>query len=123
MSTTLSQRTTRLYPHRFVAWQREGLSARAASVVALAGCNTIEEIGRLGRSYFEGRPNCAEKTLAELAALAGWAPKRATAVDAIAAALALSIPDPDETREVATDVMVALRRSGFVITTKQQDAR
>ena len=115
----LSSQPARLYPHRFMRWQAHGLSARAASVVALAGCDTIDEITRLGRGYFEGRRNCAAKTLAELAVLAGWPPKVATAVDTITAALALAIDDPDETREVATDVMIALRRSGFVISARR----
>lgn len=106
-----------------MAWTARGLSARAASVVALAGCDSVEEITRLGRAYFEGRPNCARKTLAELAALAGWPPRVATAADAIAAALALAIDDPTEAHEAATDVCIALRRSGFVISAKRTEAR
>ena len=118
-----SPQVDHLFPRRFVRWQRAGLSARASSAVALAGCDTVEEITRLGREYFEGRRNCATKTLAELAALAGWPPKVATAVDAIAAALALAIDDPDEAREAATDAVIALRRGGFFISAKRTEAR
>jgi hypothetical protein len=118
----LSPQISRIFPHRFMAWQRRGLSARAASVMSLAGCDFVEEITRLGRAYFERRPNCADKTLSELAELAGWAPKRHTAVDAIAAALALAIADPEEAREAAAVVISSLRRSGFVLTTVRREA-
>ncbi len=116
MSTqALSAQIIRRYPDRFASWQNAGLSARAASVVSLAGCDSVEQIAALGRPYFAAQPNCAAKTLAELAQLAGWPAPRNTAVDAIAAALGMVINDPEETHEVATDVMIALRRSGFVI--------
>ena len=115
----LSPHSNRFFPRRFMAWQHRGLSVRAAGVVALAGCDTVEEISRLGRDYFAAQPNCATKTMAELALLAGWPPRVDTAVDAIAAALSLAINDPEETREVATDVMIALRRSGFVISARR----
>lgn len=111
----LSRIKVNLYPHRFMTWRRRGLSTRAATAVAIAGCDTVEEITRLGRAYFEGRPNCAKTTLAELAAIAGWPPKFETAVGAIAAALALSMADPEEAREAAADAIIALQRSGFVI--------
>ena len=81
------RQTITMFSQRLVAWQRYGLSFRAAAVLANAGCDTPEQVTQLGRSYFEGRPNCGEHTLAELAELAGWPPKRPTAVDAIAAAL------------------------------------
>ena len=57
----------RLFPQRFVAWQRQGLSARASSAAALACCDTVAEIMRLGRPYFENLPNVGTKTLEELA--------------------------------------------------------
>lgn len=114
MSASLSQQCHRLYPRRFAIWQEHGLSVRAASAVAVAGCDTVADIARLGHAYFEAQPNCGAKTLAELAALSGWEPDRRTAVDAIAAALSMSI-NLKETRDVATDVMIALRRSGFTI--------
>jgi hypothetical protein len=122
MSTQqLPSATSRLFPKRFVRWQAAGLSARAARVVSLASCDSVEEISRLGRAYFEGRPNCAAKTLAELAALAGWPPKTRTPVDAIAAALTLAM-DADEAREAAADVMSALRKSGFILTVRRSRA-
>ncbi len=105
----------RHFPQRFEAWQRKGLSARAASAAALAGCDSIDQITQLGRSHFENQPNCGKRTLSELATLAGWPSKRNTAVDAITAALGMAINDPEETREVAMDIIIALRRSGFVI--------
>lgn len=119
MSATQAQspQTMRLYPGRFAVWQRHGLSARAASAVSLAGCDTVEEIALLGRAYFERLPNCAEKTLTELAKLASWPPKRRTAVDAIAQALELAISNPEEAREAAADVMASLRKAGFILTT------
>jgi hypothetical protein len=109
----------RLFPARFVAWQRRGLSSRAASALAAAGCDSIADVARLGRSYFEGRPNCATKTLSELAVLAGWPTKHRTAVDAIAQVLEMAIDDAEEARELATDAFIALRRSGFVVVRHQ----
>lgn len=105
-----------LFPRRLAAWQRRGLSFRAAAVLSNAGCDTPEDVARLGRAYFQKQPNCAQKTLSELAAVGDWPENRITAVDAIAAALAMAIVEPEERHEVATDVMIALRRSGFVIT-------
>jgi hypothetical protein len=113
-------RANHLFPYRFAAWQRRGLSARAAGALASAGCDTLEDVARLGRSYFEGRPNCAGKTLSELAALAGWPPKPRSAVDTIAQALGLAIDDPEEARETAADVLSSLRRDGFVLTTRRR---
>jgi hypothetical protein len=84
-----------LFPHRFVAWQRRGLSARAAGALASAGCDTTEKVARPGRSYFEGRPNYAAKTQA----------------------LQMAFRDPEEAREATADVMASLRRDGFVLTT------
>jgi hypothetical protein len=95
-------------------WQERGLSARAASSAALAGCDAADEIPRLGRSYFENQPNLRSKSLAQLADLAGWPPKRRTVVDTIAAALALGM-DPQEARETATDILAPLGKAGFVL--------
>jgi hypothetical protein len=55
------------------------------------------------------------KTLAELATIAFWPAERQTAADAIAAALRLAIDDPAECAEAATDALIALRRSGYLI--------
>jgi hypothetical protein len=114
-ATALSPSTRRLFPHRFAQWQAQGLSARAASAVALAGCDTVEEIARLGRSHFENVPNLGEKSLAQLATLAGWPEQRRTAVDTIAQALSMAM-DPQEAREAAADVMSALRCAGYALT-------
>lgn len=109
------QAIRRHYHHRLEAWRETGLSARAAGALALAGCDTQEDITRLGRGYFVRLSNCAAKTLAELEALAAWPAKPLTAVETITAALLLSINDHDEAREAATDALIALRRSGFVV--------
>ena len=104
-----------LFPRRLDHWRHVGLSLRAASALADAGCDSIEEVAKLGRTYFAGKPNLGKKTLQELAALVGFWPERKTVIDAVAAALAMTITDPDEARDIATDVLIALRRSGFVV--------
>jgi hypothetical protein len=111
----VSGQGSRLFPHRLDYWRRFGLSFRAASALASTGCDTVEDAAKLGRIYFAGRPNLGRKTLQELAVVLGFSPERKTAIDAVAAALAMTIADPDETREIATDVLIALRRSGFVV--------
>src|ERR1700744_5555039 len=73
----------RLYPERLAAWRRRGLSSRAASAVAKAGCDTVAEIASLGREHFGSRPNLGVRSLAELEKLAGWPPKRMSAVDTV----------------------------------------
>ena len=110
-----STQTTRPFQHRLDYWRHVGLSLRASSALARAGCDSIEEVARLGREYFAGRPNLGRKTLQELAVLAGFPPERRTVIDAVAAALSMTITDADEAREIATDVLIALRRSGFVV--------
>jgi hypothetical protein len=40
------------------------LYPRAASALALAGYDTIEQVTNLGRTWFQGRPNIGAKTLA-----------------------------------------------------------
>ena len=110
----LSPSARRLFPLRFAAWQAQGLSARAASAAATVGCDTAEEIARLDRVYFERLPNLGEKSLQQLADLAGWPPKRRPAVDTIATSLALEI-DPEEARETATDDLTSLRKAGFAL--------
>jgi hypothetical protein len=101
---SLSPRTRRLFPHRFVAWQRRSLSARAAGALASAGCDTLEDVAYLGRSYSEGRRSCAAKTVSELAILAGWPPKPRTAIDTIVQAPGLAIDDPEEASEAAANL-------------------
>jgi hypothetical protein len=114
--------SSRLYPRRFVSWQQRGLSARAASAAALAGCDTIDDIAALGRARFERMPNIGAKSLAELAALAGWPAIPKTAAETIASTLEMAL-SPEEAREVATDVMSSLRRSGFLLTVRARAQR
>lgn len=111
--------TKRLYPHRFRLWSERGLSPRAASALALAGVDTIEQVTALGREWFQKKPNVGVKTLNELARLACWPDESKTPVDAVAAALRLAIADPDEAKEAATDAVIALRRSGYIIASRQ----
>ena len=94
------------------------MSSRAASAVAKAGCDTVAEIASLGREHFGSRPNLGVRSLAELEKLAGWPPKRMSAVDTVTTVLRLAIGDPEEAREVAGDVLMALRRSGFTVSTR-----
>jgi hypothetical protein len=101
---------------RFDLWRARGQSARAAAILAQAGADTAEDVRRLGRAYFEGRPNVGAKTLEELALLAAWPPVCRTAADAIAASLALTISSPEECLDAATDALIGLRRAGFVVT-------
>src|SRR4051812_19777978 len=112
-STSLE--TERRFRPRFLAWVARGASTHAATVLADAGCETFDDIRRLGRDYFESFRGCGKKTLQELSLLAGWQPKIDTAADAIAAALSLTISDPDEAYEAARDAVIALTRAGFVI--------
>lgn len=118
----LSPLPHKLFPERLAAWRSAGLSARAAAALATSGCDTIPQVARLGRAYFEGRANLGPKTLAELAKLAGWPPKRRTALDVVSSALSIGL-DPEEAREAACDVMAALRRSGFVLVTARREVR
>lgn len=109
--------TAQRFRDRFNAWRVQGQSARAAAILAAVGADTVEDVKRLGRGHFEGRPNVGTKTFQELARLAGWPPDLRTPVDAIAASVALAISNPEECREVAIDALIGLRRAGFVITT------
>jgi hypothetical protein len=114
---TLQALRARFFPGRFVAWKTRGLSTRASTALASAGVDTVEQVAQLGRSYFEGLPNCGAKTITELAMLANWPPK--TPEDAIAAALSLSVADAEQAREAAADAVVALRKSGFTIAVRR----
>jgi DNA-binding IscR family transcriptional regulator len=78
----------------------------------MAGCDTVEEIARLGRGYFQSLSNLGGKSLQQLADLTGWPPKRRMAVDTIATALGV---DPQEARETASDVLTPLRKAGLVL--------
>jgi hypothetical protein len=112
-----------LFPRCLARWHAQGLSFRAAAAVTHANCDTADEVARLGRDYFEGRRNCSTVTMQALATLANWPSKRQTAVDAIATALAMAIADPAEAREAATDAVIALRRSGYVLSARRTEAR
>jgi hypothetical protein len=120
--SSVAPEINRLFLQRRDLWRSQGLSVRASGVLAGAGCDTIDDVARLGRSYFETRPNCAERTVAELEKIAGWPPRRRTVANVIATALALAIDNPQEAREAAVDVAIALRRAGFVVTAKRGHA-
>jgi hypothetical protein len=47
-------------------WRAQGLSTRAATVVAAAGCWSWRDLRKLGWRYFEGQENCGKRTLTEL---------------------------------------------------------
>lgn len=117
-SLSIKQEVPRNFRGRFETWKTRGLSTRAATILAMSGCGTVADVTSLGRSWFAGQRNVGATTLAELSTLAGWPPEQGTAVDAIAAALNLSIHNPAEAREAAIDACVALRRSGFAIVTR-----
>lgn len=119
---TTTTAVRRYYPHLFMMWSRRGLSPRAAGALALAGCETTEQVAALGREWFFGRRNVGAKTLAELTAVAGWPPETKTPIDAVAASLALSIPDTEEAREAARDAVIGLHRAGFVIVASRRSA-
>lgn len=111
----MPQNVPQNFQSRFEAWQRKGLSSRACSVLALAGCNTVEQVRHLGRAWFERRPNVGIKTITELQKFAGWTADRKSPVDVIAITLRLSIPDIAEAREAAQDTVLGLERAGYVI--------
>jgi hypothetical protein len=102
----------RLFAQRRDVCRSRGLSMPPCGILAGAGCDTVGDIARLGRVYFESRPNCGSRTPAELA---GWPAKPPTSVDFINTGLSLALADADEARDVAQDVAVALRRAGFVL--------
>lgn len=108
-----------LYPKLFMQWSKRGLSPRAASALALAGCDTVEQVTALGRQWFQEKPNVGVKTLNELARLAGWSDEPMTPAAAVATALQLSIPDPEAAQEAALDCLISLRRAGYVIASRQ----
>jgi len=91
-------------------------------VLADSGCETIDDVRRLGREYFENFQGCGKKTLQDLAMLAGWPPRIETAADAIAAALRLTITDPEEAYEAAKDAVIGLNQAGFVVSTSSAPA-
>lgn len=55
-------------------WRDQGLSARAATAVAAAGCQSLDDIRNLGWHSFEGRDNCGRGTLQQLSNLVGGWP-------------------------------------------------
>ena len=102
----------RLFAQRRDVWRSRGLSMRACGILAGAGCDTVADIARLGRVYFESRPNGGSRTPAELA---GRPAKPHTSVDVINTGLSLARADGDEAREVAQDVALAVRRASFFL--------
>lgn len=55
-------------------WMGKGLSVRAATVIAAADCQSLDDIRRLGWWYFQGQRNCGLVTLMELSELVGGWP-------------------------------------------------
>ena len=49
--------------------------------------------------------------------------ERRTVINTVAAALSMTITDADKAREIAIDVLIALRRSGFVVVAPETTAR
>jgi hypothetical protein len=58
----------------FRFWREQGLSARAATAVAAAGCQSLDEIRGLGWCFFLRQENCGNRTLQELSDLVGGWP-------------------------------------------------
>jgi hypothetical protein len=58
----------------FKFWRGSGLSVRAATVVAAAGCQSLGDIRDLGWSFFLRQENCGNRTLQELSDLVGGWP-------------------------------------------------
>src|SRR4051794_8678754 len=85
---------------RFASWKSQGLSTRAASILALWGCDSVADVQRLGRCHFDRQRNLGAKTLDELSRLAGWPSVCPPSADAARSAPANS--DPTECRESAT---------------------
>src|SRR4051812_3047234 len=103
----LTPEIDRNFRQRFLLWAERGLPTRAATVLADAGCDTYDDVQRLGREYFEVFTGCGKKTFQDLAIFFGWPPKVGSAVAAIAAALALSLSDPEQARDAAEDVVIS----------------
>ena len=58
----------------FGFWLNQGLSVRAATAAAAAGCRSLDELRDLGWRFFKYQNNCGTKTLEELSALVGGWP-------------------------------------------------
>ncbi len=112
---SLAPTINRLFAERCALWRARGLSMRTSGILAGAGCDTIDDIARLGRPYFEVRPNCGTRSVTKLGELAGWPAKPHTMVDVFGDVLGLAIGDTTEVREVAQDIALALRRAGFIL--------
>jgi hypothetical protein len=108
---------------RFDAWLATGLSCRASVALVRSGCDTAEDVARLGKPYFIANRKLGLKTLEEIGVVGGWVAKKASVTDVIAAALLLSISDPEEAQEAALDVLSGLHRCGFVLSLSRADAR
>lgn len=55
-------------------WLGHGLSVRAATAAAAAGCRSLNELRDLGWRAFQHQNNCGSKTLKELSELVGGWP-------------------------------------------------
>lgn len=58
----------------FGFWRDQGLSVRAATAVAAAGCQSPEEVRDLGWRFFLRQGNCGPRTVEELSDLVGGWP-------------------------------------------------
>lgn len=58
----------------FRFWKEQGISVRAATVLAAVGCKTRDEVRDLGWHFFQQQGNCGGRTLQELSDLAGGWP-------------------------------------------------
>lgn len=58
--------------HKF--WLGQGLSTRAATAAAIAGCRSLRDLRSLGWRFFHRQENCGPRTLQELSDLVGGWP-------------------------------------------------
>ena len=52
-------------------WREHDLSVRAATALAAAGCQSLDEVRELGWTFFHCQENCGHRTLQELSDLVG----------------------------------------------------
>lgn len=77
-------------------WRAQGLSTRAATAVAAAGCRSLRDLSRLGWQPFETQENCGKQTLAELSQFIDGLPNVTNKYDA----WLREIPDADLAAEI-----------------------
>jgi hypothetical protein len=107
----------RNFTRRERLWRGRGISPGAATVLALEGIDTIEQMNDLGRKHFDSLYNVNFRILQELEEVSDWSPKIRSPTDAITRAFLLTFRDSETARELAMEAIFSLRRSGFVIST------